>query len=328
MGAFQNGFSMLVTSHISSISNIYVHDGAIGSTSKCDVKIRIISDGPSSVLAFSNIIWETPARAISRDSCSLTVYAAEFISPGVGNTIGLGTGGDNGFIAADIERSMLILCGKAFSDTNGTKETLVALSEPVIFARGGLPLPARLLVSGDSVILLFAPEDVIQNCAAFLVSGDAGVILSSEGVMPYFRMENTNVPNLFKLPSAIVLVTSDGSRTIPSASKLSPGQAAYHFLAGYQDGKFVPAFHKGPSSIDPLELAKALLYMLKEQHIPSFLVNAKGTESPSGKDLVTLVESTLSMDIPPFQARGGGLKRRYESFLSRKYEQLLEDFSF
>lgn len=68
----------------------------------------------------------------------------------------------------------------------------------------------RLLVSGDSVILLFAPEDVIQNCAAFLVSGDAGVILSSEGVMPYFRMENTNVPNLFKLPSAIVLVTSDG----------------------------------------------------------------------------------------------------------------------
>lgn len=61
----------------------------------------------------------------------------------MGNTIGLGAGGDNGFIAADIERSMLILCGKAFSDANGTKETLVALSEPVIFARGGLPLPAR-----------------------------------------------------------------------------------------------------------------------------------------------------------------------------------------
>ncbi|XP_038900683.1 uncharacterized protein LOC120087827 isoform X2 [Benincasa hispida] len=295
----------------------------------------MISDGPSSVLAFSNIIWETPSRAISHDSCPLTVYAAESISPGVGNSIGLGTGGDSGFIAADIERSMLILCGKAFSNIDGTKETLVAISEPVIFARGGLPLPARLLVSGDSVILLFAPEDIIQSCAAFLISRDAGVILSSEDVMPFFRIGNTNTncPNLYKFPSAIVLITSD--ETILSASKLSPGQAAYHFLAGYQNGKFVPVFHKGPS-IDPLELAKALLCMLKEQQIPSFVVNAKGIES--GKELVNLLESTLSMNIPPFQVRvyvykfgllqGGEIKRRYKSFLSRKYQQLPEEFSF
>ncbi|XP_031737394.1 uncharacterized protein LOC101222903 isoform X5 [Cucumis sativus] len=249
-----------VTSHISSISNIYVHDGAIGPRSTGNVNIRMISDGPSSVLAFSNIIWETSSRAISQDSCPLTVYSAESISPGVRNSIGLGTEGDKGFIAADIEHSMLILCGTAFSDINGTKETLVALSEPVIFARGGLPLPGS-------------------------------------------------------------------SRTIPSASKLSPGQAAYHFLAGYQNGKFVPAFHNGPSSIDPLELAKALMFVLKEQQIPSFLVNAKGIES-AGKELVTLVESTLSMNIPPFQAKGGEIKRRYKSFLSGKYQQLPEGFSF
>ena len=108
----------------------------------------------------------------------------------------------------------------------------------------------------------------------------------------------------------MLLFSVTSSRTIPSASKLSPGQAAYHFLAGYQNGKFVPAFHNGPSSIDPLELAKALMFVvkletlcsnnlinyrhlfpltnvsayvilvqLKEQQIPSFLVNAKGIES-------------------------------------------------
>lgn len=64
-------------------------------------------------------------------------------SPGVVNAVGLRAQGDNGFIAADIERSSLILCGKGFSDANGVKEALAALSGPVIIARGGLLLCAR-----------------------------------------------------------------------------------------------------------------------------------------------------------------------------------------
>lgn len=68
-----------VTNHISSISNIFVHDGAIGSSPKCDAKVRLISDSPSAMLSLSRMLWETPTRAVSHDSCPLTVYVATSI---------------------------------------------------------------------------------------------------------------------------------------------------------------------------------------------------------------------------------------------------------
>ncbi|KAG2708865.1 hypothetical protein I3760_05G212100 [Carya illinoinensis] len=198
-----------VSNHISSISDVFVHDGAIGSSPKCDAKVRVISDSPSAVLSLSNVLWKTPTRAVSHDSCPLMVYVATSISPGVGDTVGLGAQGNKGFIAADIERSSLILCGKAFSDTNGIKEALASLSGPIISSRGGLPLSGRLLVSGDSVVLLFSPYQTIQSCTESFVSADAGVILSSEGVAPYFQSEKSGGTNLFKLPAAVILASSD-----------------------------------------------------------------------------------------------------------------------
>lgn len=65
----------------------------------------------------------------------------QLVSPRIGESLGIK--GDNGFIAADTERSSLILCGKAFADENGIKEALSALSGPIIISRGGLPLSAR-----------------------------------------------------------------------------------------------------------------------------------------------------------------------------------------
>ncbi|KAM5557971.1 hypothetical protein ABKV19_025009 [Rosa sericea] len=317
-----------VTNHISSMSNIYVHDGAVGSSLKAGAKVRVISDSPSAVLSLSSILWGTPTRAVSHDSRPLTVYVATSISPDIGDIIGLELKADNALIAADIERSSLVLCGNAFSDSNATKQALAALSGPVIFARRGLPLSARLLVFGDSVLLLFAPEDTIKGCGDLLVPGDIGVILSSEGVAPLFQTGSSGSSNLFKLPAAVVLATFDSSGVIPSVSKLAPGQAAYHFLAGYQNGKFMPAYSKGPSSIDPLELAEEFLLKLKDDQISSYLVNANGGEKgATGKDFAKLVESTLSNSIPPFQAKGGDLQDTYKIFLSR-FGEVPEEFSF
>ncbi|KAL5568276.1 hypothetical protein UlMin_024851 [Ulmus minor] len=318
-----------VTSHISSISNVFVHDGAIGSSPICNAKVRVISDSPSAVLSLSNLLWETHNRAVSHDSCPLTVYVATSISPGVGEIIGLGSQETNGFIAADVERSSLVLCGKAFSDTNGTIKALAALSEPIICARGGLSLSARLLVVGDSVILLFAPENTFKSCANKLVSPYAGVILSSQGLSTLFRNGSSGGSNLFKFPASVILASSDSSGIIPRVSKLCPEQAAYHFLAGYRNGNFVPAYSKGPSSIDPLELAKALLSELKENQISSFLVNVKeGEKRLTGKDFIELVASTLNKNIPPFEVKDNELEGKYKRFLSGKFQDLPEVFCF
>lgn len=67
----------------------------------------------------------------------------------------------------------------------------------------------RLLVFGDSVVLLFAPEDTSKSCGDLLVPGDVGVILSSEGVAPFFHTGSSGGSNLFKLPAASVLASSD-----------------------------------------------------------------------------------------------------------------------
>ncbi|KAH8491550.1 hypothetical protein H0E87_023611 [Populus deltoides] len=122
-----------------------------------------------------------------------TCFYFSIICQGVVDAVGLGAQGNSGLIAADIERSSLILCGKASADTSGIKEAPAAL----------------LLVSGNSVIVIFAPEDTIQTCAGKLVSADAGVILSSHGVVPYFQTRNSGEPGSFKFPSSIVFATSD-----------------------------------------------------------------------------------------------------------------------
>ncbi|KAM6555462.1 hypothetical protein CsatB_002481 [Cannabis sativa] len=321
-----------VTTHISSISNVFVHDGTIGSSPKFDAKVRVISESPTAALSLSNVLWQTSSRAVSHDSCPITVYVATSIGAGVAESIGLGTqGSDDGFIVGDIEHSLLVMCGKAFSDKDGTKEALAALSGPIISARGGLPLSARLLNLGNSMVLLFAPENVVKSCADKLVSADAGAVLSSQGVATLFQNGSSCGSNLFKPPVANILASFDSTGSIPYVSKLSPGQAAYHFLAGYQNGKFLPAYCKGPTSLDPLDLAIALLSKLKENRIPSYLVNV-GIEEKSltGKDFIKLVESCLSKNIPipPLQTRASDLlQQKYKKFLSDKFQQLPDELS-
>lgn len=56
-------------------------------------------------------------------------------------------------------------------------------------------------------MLLFAPEDT--RCSDLLVSAEAGVVLSSEGVSSLFQTGNPGELRLWKLPAVVILASSD-----------------------------------------------------------------------------------------------------------------------
>lgn len=326
----------LVTFHLSSVSSLYVQDGAIGSSTECNANVRIISDNPSAAVLLSNVLWKVPDRAISHDTSPLTVYAASSISSNVKTVLGSGTQYSNGFAAADIERSSLILCGKAFADSTVVKDALTALTAPIFSARGGLPVPGWLLCFGGSVVLLFAPMEIIRSYSQIrnvLLSLDCGVVISSKESTVLFPTKAERELKLFSRATSMIIVSSDSTDAIPSVSKLSPGQAAYHFLAGYHDGRFVPAYSQGPSPAEPLALASSLFSHLKEDDMPAYLINAKRSgKYIDGKELIQLCELALADNLPDIKTddiRVRELKRKYRSFLSSKFGECLpEDFSF
>ncbi|XP_066343720.1 uncharacterized protein [Miscanthus floridulus] len=327
----------LVTFHLSSISCLYVQDGAVGSSAECDAKVRVISDNPSAVMLLSNVLWKISDRAISHDTSPLTIYATSSISSNnVKTVLGSGTQYANGFAAVDIERSSLILCSKAFADSAIVKDALTAMTAPILSARGGLPVPGWLMCFGGSIVLLFAPVEIMMSCLEIhnaLLSTDCGAVISSKGSTVLFPTKTRREPKLFAKPTAVIIVSSDSTGAIPSVSKLSPGQAAYHFLAGYHDGKFVPAYSRAPSPADPLALASSLFSHLKEDDTPAYLINAKH----SGKYIddngfMKLLKLALSHNVPDIKTkdfRVGELKGKYRNFLSSKFGKcLLEEFSF
>ncbi|AQK91681.1 hypothetical protein ZEAMMB73_Zm00001d009327 [Zea mays] len=199
-------------------------------------------------------------------------------SNNVKTVLGSGTQYANGFAVADIERSSLILCGKAFANSAIVKDALAAMTAPILSARGGLPVPGWIMSFGGSIVLLFALVEIMMSCTEIhnaLLSIDCGAVISSKGSTVLFPTKASREQKLLTEPTGVIIVSSDSSGVIPSVCKLSPGQAAYHFLAGYHDGKFVPAYTRAPSPADPLALAISLFSHLKEDDTPAYLINAK-----------------------------------------------------
>jgi hypothetical protein len=287
-----------VTASLTSAQKLYVHDGAVGSSPLSDVKVRTISDNPSSALLFRSILEPAPTRQVSHQEFSFTVYIASNYSPSDVDSVGLTAEDKKAFVVIDYDRSAMILGGSAFTDVEAIKKALAALTAPSILSRDALPLSARLLVQGGATVLVFAPESVIQKNATLLktaVSPDLGLVWSKEGVARLFASKESGASNLYKAPASVVLVTVDSTGAVPEISKVTPEKAGALFVAGYNGDEFQPGYQAGPGSVDPVELAKGLTALLESTSTPAFLVNASAIAE---KDLRKYIESTVTDKLP------------------------------
>ena len=119
-------------------------------------------------------------------------------------------------------------------------------------------------------------------------------------------------------PNKIIFLTCDAFGILPAISKLSPGQAMYHFISGYTakvagtergitepQATFSPCYGGPFLTLPPLTYAELLKQKIKSYNVPVYLVNtgwiggspSSGAKRISIKFTRLMITSILNGDI-------------------------------
>lgn len=137
---------------------------------------------------------------------------------------------------------------------------------------------------------------------------DISVTENTRAAYPIDFIDNAVYPSTGKTPTNIFFLTCDAFGVLPPISKLSVGQAMYHFISGYtakvagtEDGitepqtTFSACFGKPFLALHPTQYADLLGKKLKENNIKVWLINTGWSGGPYGKGERIKLEFTRSM---------------------------------
>ncbi len=157
---------------------------------------------------------------------------------------------------------------------------LSAENEPEIFAaikKGALLENVRIDENGK---VDFADTSITQNTRVSY---------------PLYHIENIQQPSIGKNPKNIFFLTADAFGVLPPISKLTPSQAAYHFISGYtakvagtEAGvvepvpSFSACFGAPFMPLHPAKYAEMLSRKMKDAGVNVWLVNTGWTGGPYG----------------------------------------------
>lgn len=138
-------------------------------------------------------------------------------------------------------------------------------------------------------------ENVIMDANGDVDYTDTSITQNTRVSYPIDHIENIQKPSTGKNPKNIFFLTADAFGVLPPISKLSPGQAAYHFISGYTakvagteagvnepTPNFSACFGAPFMPLHPTKYAEMLSKKMQEAGVNVWLVNTGWTGGPYG----------------------------------------------
>ena len=138
-------------------------------------------------------------------------------------------------------------------------------------------------------------ENVIMDDKGNVDFADTSITQNTRVSYPIYHIDNIRKPSIGENPKNIFFLTADAFGVLPPISKLTPSQAAYHFISGYtakvagtEAGvvepvpSFSACFGAPFMPLHPTEYAAMLSKKMKDAGVNVWLVNTGWTGGPYG----------------------------------------------
>lgn len=163
-------------------------------------------------------------------------------------------------------------------------------------------------------------ENVILDANGVVDFDDVSITPNTRVSYPIEHIDNIAVPSIGKNPKNIFFLTADAFGVLPPISKLTPSQAAYHFISGYtakvagtEAGvvepvpNFSACFGAPFMPLHPAKYAEMLSQKITETGVNVWLVNTGWTGGPYGvgtrmklKYTRAMINAVLNGDLGPY----------------------------
>ena len=161
-------------------------------------------------------------------------------------------------------------------------------------------------------------ENIVTNEKGEVDFADTSITQNTRVSYPIHHIKNIKTPSIGKNPKNIFFLTADAFGVLPPISKLTPGQAAYHFISGYTakvagteagvtepQPSFSACFGAPFMPLHPTRYAEMLSKKMKETGVNVWLVNTGWFAGPYGvgdrmklKYTRAMINAALNGDLP------------------------------
>ncbi|NHF58676.1 phosphoenolpyruvate carboxykinase (ATP) [Flavobacteriaceae bacterium TP-CH-4] len=151
-------------------------------------------------------------------------------------------------------------------------------------------------------------ENVIMDGNGVVDFADTTITQNTRVSYPLYHIENVQRPSIGKNPKNIFFLTADAFGVLPPISKLTPSQAAYHFISGYtakvagtEAGvvepipSFSACFGAPFMPLHPAKYAEMLSRKMQDSGVSVWLVNTGWTGGPYGVGTRMKLQYTRAM---------------------------------